>query len=192
MYLGNSLTVSYKTEGDTEWKSIGDLHTKSFTIRTEENNMNKHPHDKLIRKWLDNYDTHVVIALYKGLSIDSWKVCNYPDWDSEIEYKVIRRKHLDVALAFYNDGVEVEYQAFDSKWYELDRQVEPSWADFVEYRIKQKPQPKDGEWWMCMDSDGDIAPAYRSGGEWKPWIGDSNPDGWEVSKVMYKMVQADE
>lgn len=202
MSFGKNAKVSFSINGGetfgevVKWTSIGDLHTKAFTINLEDNNMNKHPHDELIRKWLDNYDTHVVISDV-SLGAGNWQEIGKPAFLATCQYKVIPRKHLDVALAFYNDGVEVQArQACSELWVTLSS--EPMW-DYFKYRIKPKPEPKDGEWWMCELPTGDIKCL-------RYWLRDGDSDGvWNIFqdesmslhlgatvKPLHKMVQADE
>ena len=108
------------------------------------NTPQKHPYDALIRQWLDNYGTHTVIA---KTSNGAWSEIVSNSWSENWEYKLIPNQHLDVALALYNDGAEVEFLNLDRR--EWLTASSPSWRA-KQYRIK----PKTKTVWVGIDPSG--------------------------------------
>lgn len=105
--------------------------------------MKPHKHKALIERWVQDVEGQVVIS--KSISGTTWCEDEDPSWGICYEYKVIPRKHLEVALAHLNEGAEVGCYCKGC----LVTVTSPTWSSNKEYRIK----PKKVMRWIAVDGD---------------------------------------
>jgi hypothetical protein len=68
----------------------------------------KHAHYNQIKQWIEDVDGQVILGRFG----DTWQIVTAL-WSDNLEYLVIPRKHLDVALEYLNSDGGIEITIID-------------------------------------------------------------------------------
>jgi hypothetical protein len=104
-----------------------------------------------------------IVAWASGAEIESesyidddlnlgWKIDHYPDWHSNVNYRIKPHKHQAIIDAF-EQGAVIEAQLITGTWCEV---ITPDWESNYKFRIK--PQPKEPKYlYVYQNVDGNCA-----------------------------------
>lgn len=98
-----------------------------------------HIHIEKINRFYNNFDTDTAIGKNNS---GVWIHAPHPTWVRESMYHVVATRHLDLALKFYNEGIEIEQKSTAG----AKTRENPSFSH--EYDYREKPVPK--ERWVCV------------------------------------------